>query len=116
MSYGYIDDYNKFKQKLGTRKTELNNKLSNLSLQEQDVLHFLELETYNAITMVKVTKKLKLIRIERREVKNELDEVSRVLDKFAKKGFKTKDDKVYQYRTKVMEEFTDKKTIKSCLD
>ena len=49
------------------------NRLSNKDKIENDLLHKLEFETFNASTGYKLAKALKVNRTERREIKNELE-------------------------------------------
>ncbi len=63
-----IDILNKFED----RKSILINNLSDLDLEEQDLLHYIETEKFNAVEGYKLSKKIKEIRLERRKVKNEL--------------------------------------------
>lgn len=63
-----IDILNKFED----RKSILISNLSDLDLEEQDLLHYIETEKFNAVEGYKLSKKIKEIRLERRKVKNEL--------------------------------------------
>lgn len=63
-----IDILNKFED----RKSILINNLSDLDLEEQDLLHYIETEKFNAVEGYKLSRKIKEIRLERRKVKNEL--------------------------------------------
>lgn len=67
-----IDTLNKFED----RKNLLVNSLSELDLEQQDLLHYIENEKFNAVDGYKLSKKIKEIRTERRKVKNELAMIS----------------------------------------
>jgi hypothetical protein len=67
-----IDILNKFED----RKNILISNLSDLDLEEQDLLHYIETEKFNAVEGYKLSKKIKEIRLERRKVKNELSLVN----------------------------------------
>lgn len=58
--------------------------LSTLDLKQQDILHYIENNTLNASGYSKVGKLLKGVRIERREVKNEIEKLEH-LQKLANK-------------------------------
>lgn len=70
-------------------------------MQEQDILHYIEFEKYDAATGSRLLKKLKEIRIGRRDIKNEyedLQSILRRLDNAGLKGYHRK-QKRYEYRT-----------------
>lgn len=58
-----IDDY----------VNELNDKLSKLDLMQQDILHLIETENLDAKRCCRVIKELKKIRINRRNIKNNIE-------------------------------------------
>ena len=76
--------FNTYLAEIDKRRKELANKESELDLKQQDILHFLETESYDAVIMVKATKKLKLLRQERRIVKQELSVVQTIYDRMKK--------------------------------
>lgn len=76
--------FNAYLAEIDKRRKELANKESELDLKQQDILHFLETESYDAVIMVKATKKLKLLRQERRIVKQELSVVQTIYDRMKK--------------------------------
>lgn len=57
-------------------KEELLNELSESDQIISDLLHYLEFETFNASKGYKIAKKIKEVRIKRREIKNKLHIVS----------------------------------------
>ena len=76
--------FNAYFSEIDKRRKELVKKESELDLKQQDILHFLETESYDAVIMVKATKKLKLLRQERRIVKQELSVVHTIYDRMKK--------------------------------
>ena len=107
MDTNYIKEFNEYLTRIRTRHQELSQKLSEVDLEEQDLLHFLEFEKCDAVTMMKVTKKIKEIRERRRVIKNEWDKLSAVNNRFANvKCLKESDyQKVYTYKTDAAKEF-----------
>lgn len=76
--------FNTYFSEIEKRRKELSKKVSELDLKEQDILHFLETESYNAVVMVKATKKIKLLRQERRVFKQELSVVDTIYNRMKK--------------------------------
>ena len=76
-----VEKFNAYYAEICKSRKELATSVSKLDLQEQDILHFLETEKYDAVKMVKATKKLKLIRQERRVIKQELSIVQTIYDR-----------------------------------
>lgn len=64
---------------------EVAQELSNVDLEQQDILHYIENNNLNAGGYAKVGKLLKDIRIKRREIKNDLDKLSAVRDNLTRK-------------------------------
>lgn len=64
---------------------EVVQELSNVDLEQQDILHYIENNNLNAGGYAKVGKLLKDIRIKRREIKNDLDKLSAVRDNLTRK-------------------------------
>ena len=67
---------------------EINNiaeELSNVDLEQQDVLHYIENNNLNAGGYAKVGKLLKNIRLRRRDIKNDLDILNAVRDNLTRK-------------------------------
>ena len=100
-SFNWVKDYNEFLDKVKKRKQTLNTQLSYSDLQIQDLLHYLEFNKCSAVTSAKITKKLKEIRIERRLVKAEYDELNSV-DMVSKKS-KYVNNKDYTFKTNIMD-------------
>ena len=67
---------------------EINNiteELSNVDLEQQDILHYIENNNLNAGGYAKVGKLLKNIRLRRRDIKNDLDILNAVRDNLTRK-------------------------------
>ena len=107
----YIRDFNEYCQQMNKRYQELVKELSEVDLEQEDILHFLELDTYNAVTMMKVTKRLKEVRSRRREIKNELAMVQPICSRIGKPTLTNTVPKRYNYRTDVLSGISDKKHI-----
>ena len=108
-SFNWVKDYNEFLDKVKERKQTLNAQLSYSDLQIQDLLHYLEFNKCSAVTSAKITKKLKEIRIERRLVKAEYEELNSV-DMLAKKS-KYVNNKDYTFKTNIMDSIYKEKII-----
>lgn len=107
MSEQYITDFNEYASKIQKRYKELNEELSEVDLEQQDILHYLENEKCSAVTMVKITKKLKDLREKRRVIKNELTVVSVVYARVGGSSKLLKEPDIpteYNYRTEIMKE------------
>lgn len=91
-----------FLQDLTKRRKELNVLLSKYDNEEQDLLHFVENEKYDAITMVKVAKELKEVRLARRVIKIELEQVQSMRDQLSQKNHEKFAEKSYVYKTDVL--------------
>lgn len=90
-------------------KNELNQKLSDYDLQEQDLLHYLENKTCDAVDLVKIATKLKSIRQQRRKCKVEQDKVMSAMSDFNNvkihwnRDLSKFDEKTYTNRTNVID-------------
>ena len=91
-----------FMNELVKRRNELSEQLSRYNNQEQDLLHFIENERYDAVVMVKVAKQLKDNRQARRAVKVEIDQVNSMMSVLAKKNLSKFAEKTYEYRTDIL--------------
>ena len=107
----YIRDFNKYNRSLNERHNKLVQELSQVDLEQQDILHFLEFDSYDAVTMMKVTKKLREVRGKRRIIKDELSEVQSVLERIGKAPLSHKTQSTYTYKTAVLSDISDKKHI-----
>lgn len=97
-------------KEIKSKEELLSNQISQYDLQEQDLLHCLEVENCDAVQLVKISSLLKDIRLKRREIKVEFDQIqsitspwkqhmkgiaTRDLDSFAKKTYTYKTNAVY---------------------
>ena len=65
-------------------------------------MHFVENEKYDAVTMVKVAKELKEVRLARRMIKIELEQVQSMRDQLLQKNHEKFAEKSYVYKTDVL--------------
>ena len=107
----YVGDFNKYCSSLNKRHNELVKALSEVDLEQQDILHFLEFDTYDAVTMMKVTKRLKEVRVKRREIKDELSTIQSVLTRIGKAPLAHEPQTIYTYKTAVLSDISSKKHI-----
>jgi hypothetical protein len=104
MSIDYRKEYNEYRERLWARKKELEAQLSDVDLKQQDILHFLENEKCDAVTMVRLAKRLKTLRTERRLIKNEYVELEPVCNRLTN-AIKAKEKKdTYTYKTDIIVE------------
>lgn len=100
----HVEKYNSYREEVQKRKKELEVMMSSVDLEQQDILHFLENEKCDAVTMSKITKKLIVVRKRRREIKEEWEYTNwiwqRISNKMVEKEFVG-----YRYRTDIMKEF-----------
>ena len=105
-----MNDFKQIKQQflydLAQRRNELIHQLSASDIEQQDLLHFLEIERYDAVAMVKVAKQLKINRLNRRKIKVELEQLQSIKDIVAKKKFEKFAEKSYEYKTDVLSNIT----------
>jgi len=101
----HADDWNNYINDLRKRYNELDGFKSKYDLAEQDILHYIEFERYDAVTGSKLLKKLKEIRIQRREIKTEYEELQSILGKVRNAGLNNykRPQKTYTYRTVTLE-------------
>ena len=81
MDNAYIKEFNDFLEEMIKRQKEISALYSKLDLQRQDLLHFLELEKYDAVTMMKISKKIVDVSKKRREAKYKLSELDAILSR-----------------------------------
>jgi hypothetical protein len=95
-----IDSINELQQGLTNRFEELHQLKSNYDLKEQDILHYIEFEKYDAVTGSKLLKSLKKVRIDRRNIKDEYEELQSILMRLKNAGLKNykRPQKTYTYR------------------
>lgn len=84
-----VEDLLKYMHKFFTSiDQEINDilqELSNVDLEQQDILHYIENNNLNASGYAKVGKLLKEIRLKRRKIKNDLDKLSTIRDNLTRK-------------------------------
>lgn len=100
----HIDDFNSYVDKMYKKQSELVSELSRVDKEQDDILHFLELEKYNAATMMMVVKKLKEVRVNRRIIKDELAEVQAVCSRIKPCNQKN-GERTYTYKTGILKEY-----------
>lgn len=102
----YVEHYNIYRDEIKKRKRELEEELSQVDLKQQDILHFLENEKCDAVTMSKATKKLIVVRKQRREIKEEWAYINwiwlRMKDKIQENN-----NHNYRYRTDIMNDIVE---------
>ena len=106
MSSEYIKNYNKYHTAMFARKKALEGQLREVDLKVEDILHFLENEKCNAATMAKITKTLKALRLERRTIKNEWNDVNTICQKVNRPIEMKEKCTFYRYRTDIITECT----------
>lgn len=111
VNMNYVEEFNKYVQFISDKYTELSKQLSKVDSEQDDILHFLELETYDAITMMKITKKLREVRERRREIKNELSIIQTIHCRIGKSNVSGKTPSVYTFKTDVLYNISNKKKI-----
>lgn len=104
-----LDNFNKLIKESDIRSKELNKELSNLDLAKSDILHYIELEKFNAVKGFAVLRKLKCVLQQRREVKNEMLKIQQVTSRvneykviLNKKLTNIEDKKKYTYKTDIL--------------
>ena len=102
----HIKNYNKYHTAMFAQKKALEAQLREVDLKVCDILHFLENEKYNAATMAKITKTLKALRLERRAIKNEWNDVNTICQKIRKPIEMKEKCTFYRYRTDIVTECT----------
>lgn len=101
MNMDCIKQINDLSSQLQSRYDQLNKLKSDYDLIEQDILHYIEFEKYDAIAGAKLLKKLKEIRIERRKIKTEYEDTQSILGRLKNAGLHnySRPEKHYTYRT-----------------
>ena len=107
MENAYIKEFNDFLEEMNKRRKEISALYSKLDLQRQDLLHFLELEKYDAVIMMKISKKIVDVSKKRREAKYKLSELDAILSRM-KSPLKDRKEIVNnksKYKTDILKEF-----------
>lgn len=98
-----------FIAQMKTRKEELSSELSQYEMTINDILHCLENEKCDAVTLVKASKKLQEIRRKRRKIKVEREQVLCLLRCVSTSNIeKYERGTKYKYRTNVMDDIRHK--------
>lgn len=97
----WINEYNEFLDNTRKRQGELDKELSSLDLQEQDILHYIEMRKCDAVTSARLMKKLKEIRIKRRSVKEEHCAIASINSTSKKSNYCNKQKK-YKFKTEII--------------
>ena len=107
-----LEHYNTFTKEIQKRGAELNAILSKYDLEISDLLHYLENEKCDAVQMVLVAKKLKEIRIKRREVKTEIYQIQALNDRLKnERHLKSVGMHTYKYKTDAVKGISDRRKV-----
>lgn len=103
-----VGNLNSTVQLLFGRKAELEKKLSECDTLEQRILHYIELGSMDAVSGSKILKKLRTVRNERRQVKEEIAVLHSVTERL-------KQGKLRDYIVPQRPKFVCKDTLESLL-
>lgn len=111
--------YTEFAKEIDKRSKECRESVATCNQIEQDLLHFLENESCDAVTMVMIAKKIQKNRRERRQDKIRLEQIqsikSTIPSLVKRKNLTEFEEKTYTYKSDVMSEIPHKpKVIKRC--
>ena len=107
----YIEDFNQYVKRITDRNNELSQQLSRVDSEQDDILHFLELATYDAVTMMRVTKRLKEVRERRREIKNEIAIIQKICCRIGVANLKNNVQDTYTFKTNILYDISKQKKI-----
>ena len=96
----WVDKYNNLFEDMINRRNELSKLLSNYDLQEQDILHYIEMKKCDAITSAKLMKKLKEVTCARRVVKEEYCSLNSLTTNLKRNKYKNNQE--YTFKTNVI--------------
>lgn|SRR5574344_454600 len=96
----WVDKYNNLFEDMTNRRNELSKLLSNYDLQEQDILHYIEMKKCDAIMSAKLMKKLKEVTCARRVVKEEYCSLNSLTTNLKKNKYKNNQE--YTFKTNVI--------------
>ena len=96
----WIDKHNNLFESMTNRRNELQKQLSNYDLQEQDILHYIEMKKCDAIMSAKLMKKLKEVTCARRVVKEEYCSLNSLTMNLKKNKYKNNQE--YTFKTNVI--------------
>ena len=107
----YVTEFNEYAQKMEALKTELCSQLSAVDKEQEDILHFFEFDTYDAVTMVMVTKKLKEVRQKRRGIKRQLESITPICSRLGKPNMTDIAQVTWKYKTDVLDGYNHQEKI-----
>lgn len=94
-----------FLSQMKTRKEELSSEISQYDMAISDIMHYLENEKCDAVDLVRISKKLKEIRKQRRMVKIEREQALYLLKRVSESNISKYEYRTrYKYRTTVMDD------------
>lgn len=96
----WIKKYNTLYDEMTNRMKVLDGQLSEYDLQEQDILHYIELKKCDAVMGSKLMKKLKEITANRRIVKEERTSLDSIT--FNKRKCNYKSNETYTFKTDII--------------
>lgn len=114
--YKEIEQLQDIMKNISDRETFLQKELSKIDSEREDILHYIELSKYNAVQGWKLLKTLKEVSQKRRNIKEELGYLSSINSKIPYDSIcssisrkeKKNLDKMYKFRTNIIEEILDK--------
>lgn len=98
----WVTQYNCIIEQVQKRLVILKNQLSVLDQKREDILHYIEGVNCNAVTLAKLTKALKVVQRQRREVKSEMAACHSILSSCGKSHYKGK--KTYTPKTSILKD------------
>jgi hypothetical protein len=101
-------------QNLNENLEKLSAKHREYSAKEQDLLHYIEFQKYDAIAASKLVKTLRQVRQEMRVVKDEYDSLYSFKTKMDNTGYPNavKPKKIYSYRSTIIQDVLGDKSLK----
>lgn len=93
-------EYNSLLDRANKRLKELSRIISEYDLQEQDILHYIEMKKFDAVMGSVLMKKLKEITMERRTAKEEFSALSSITQ--LSKKTKYKNNETYTFKSNVI--------------
>lgn len=93
-------EYNNFLDRANTRLKELTKIISKYDLQEQDILHYIEMKKFDAVMGSMLMKKLKEITMNRRTAKEEFSALTSITQ--LSKKTKYKNNETYIFKSNII--------------
>lgn len=101
-----LSDWEKYKSSILERFRQLTEEQSYCDKAVVDIEHALELTVLDAVTMMKLSKKLRETLIRRRAIKTEINAIIPLCDYIGKiPRLELKSEKIYKFRTDVLSDF-----------